>query len=54
MQNKQLKWVTSPPMRRIMVIAYNWRVQKGGVIPKTLEEHFRNIDAYCIYARQLN
>jgi len=54
MRIKQVKVIKSIPMNRILIIAYNWRVQHGGVIPRTIEEHFRNIDAYCMYAKHLN
>jgi hypothetical protein len=39
---------------RLMIIAYNWRIQKGGLRPITLEDHLRNIHNYCSYAKHLN
>jgi len=39
---------------KLIILAYNWRLQRGGVRPRTLEEHIRNIHNYCNYAKQLN
>ena len=31
----------------ILAIAQRWRIEKGGLKPRTMEEHLRNAQAYC-------
>ena len=51
---KKVKIVKTPAYRLMRALAYNWRLQKGGLIPKTVEDHIRNIHNYCAYAQRLN
>lgn len=53
-KGKKVKVVRTPSFGGLLVLAYNWRKQRGGVMPKTIEEHIRNIQNYCTYAQRLN
>ena len=51
MANKNILINVSPPAS-LGWIAYNWRKQNGGLLPKTLEDWIRNTAAYCDYINQ--
>ncbi len=51
---REIKLVKSAPFMPLAKLAYNWRKQRGGVLPVTIEETQRNIAAYCISVAHLN
>ena len=54
-RGKPVKVVKSVSFSRMLILATNWRKQVGGIVPaNNIEEHQRNIIAYCNYAHRLN
>ena len=51
MAKKNILINVSPPAS-LGWIAYNWRKQNGGLLPKTLEDWIRNTASYCDYINQ--
>lgn len=46
-QGKIICLNTCPPPVEMAMVAYSWRLCKGGLLPTSGEEHLRNIEAYC-------
>lgn len=51
---KKVKVISTPSFNSLLILAYNWRYVRGGVKPKSVEDHIRNIHNYCAYAQRLN
>jgi hypothetical protein len=51
---RQVKVVKSPPFLSMAKIASDWRKSIGGVLPTTVEDTIRNINAYCSAVAKLN
>jgi hypothetical protein len=51
---RQVKVVKSPPFLSMAKIASDWRKSIGGVLPTTVEDTIRNINAYCRAVAKLN
>lgn len=44
---KAIQFGICPPSFEMMMVSYAWRLMKGGLLPVSHEDHFRNVEAYC-------